>query len=83
MDMRFLVKRLLHTLVMFLLIITFNFFLFRLMPGDPLAMVSREVTSTAEGRAALMKLYGLDQPLGVQYRDARNRLRPDPQVRFP
>ncbi len=67
MDLKFLGKRLFHTLVMFLFVITFNFFLFRMMPGDPLAMVSREITSTQEGRAALEKLYGLDQPLFVQY----------------
>lgn len=67
MDLKFLGKRLLHTMIMFLFVISFNFFLFRMMPGDPLAMVSKEITSTPEGRQALEKLYGLDQPMFVQY----------------
>ena len=52
---------------MFLLVISVNFFLFRMMPGDPLTMVSRELGSSPEARAALEKVYGLDKPKAVQY----------------
>lgn len=67
MSIRFLVNRILYTLLMFLLVITLNFLLFRLMPGDPLSMVSRDLGSSPETRAALEKVYGLDKPLPVQY----------------
>lgn len=53
--------------MMFLMVISINFVLFRLMPGDPLAMVSRELGNSPEARAAVEKLYGLDRPLIVQF----------------
>ena len=67
MSIRFLVNRIIYTLLMFLLVISVNFFLFRMMPGDPLTMVSRELGSSPEARAALEKVYGLDKPKAVQY----------------
>lgn len=69
MSARFLVNRIIYTLLMFLLVISLNFFLFRVMPGDPLSMVSRELGSSPEARAALEKVYGLDKPKAVQYLD--------------
>lgn len=69
MNLKFILNRLLYTAFMFIFVITLNFFLFRLMPGDPLTMVSKEIASSAEGRATLEKLYGLDKPLGEQYLD--------------
>lgn len=69
MSMRFIGKRLVYTLFMFIFVVTLNFALFRMMPGDPLTMVSKEIASTPEGRASLEKMYGLDQPLSVQYLD--------------
>lgn len=48
------------------IIATILFFMFRLMPGNPLvAYISP--TFTGEQQAALMKTFGLDKPLGVQY----------------
>lgn len=67
MSLRFLVRRLLYTLLMFFMVITINFCLFRLMPGDPLTMVSRELGKSQEARAAIEKAYGLDQPLITQF----------------
>lgn len=52
-------------------VITINFFLPRLMPGDPLhALVdptSPTYVSDTDGRASVSSYYGLDQPLAVQY----------------
>jgi len=67
MSMRFFINRLFYTLLMFLMVITINFLLFRMMPGDPLSMVSRDLGSSPETRLALEKLYGLDQPYIIQY----------------
>ena len=61
MSIRFLINRIVYTLLMFLIVITLNFCLFRLMPGDPLSMVSREIGNSPEARAALEKVYGLDK----------------------
>ena len=56
-----------YTLFVFLFVVTFNFVLFRLMPGDPVAMLSKEIVSDPEARAAMEKLYGLDKPLPIQF----------------
>lgn len=69
MNMRFIINRLIYTIFMFIFVISLNFFLFRLMPGDPLAIVSKEIASSPEGRAILEKMYGLDKPLYEQYFD--------------
>ena len=68
-SIRFLINRIVYTLLMFLIVITLNFCLFRLMPGDPLSMVSREIGNSPEARAALEKVYGLDKPKIVQFVD--------------
>lgn len=67
--MKFIGKRLVYTMFMFIFVVTLNFILFRMMPGDPLTIVSKEIASTPEGRATLEKMYGLDKPLIEQYFD--------------
>lgn len=67
MNLKFIINRLVYTFFMFLFVISFNFFLFRLMPGDPLTMISKEVKTSPESRASMLKLYGLDKPIGIQY----------------
>lgn len=69
MSMKFVGKRLIYTMFMFIFVVTLNFVLFRMMPGDPLTIVSKEIASTPEGRATLEKMYGLDKPLIEQYFD--------------
>lgn len=59
-------------LVTFLVILTMNFFLPRLMPGDPFLHLSGEageeiVAFTAEQREYFTAYYGLDRPLPEQY----------------
>ncbi len=67
MNVKFIIRRLLYTCFLFFFVVTFNFILFRLMPGDPLAMVSRELKASPESRASILQLYGLDKPIEVQY----------------
>lgn len=67
MKSKFILQRLLYTLFMFIFVITFNFILFRMMPGDPLSIVAKQSRSTPESRAALERMYGLDKPLSEQY----------------
>ena len=67
MSLKYLLKRLGYTLFILLFVITFNFILFRLIPGDPIDIMSRTVTSDPNVRASLMAQYGLDKPMLVQY----------------
>ena len=55
--------------ITFFLAITLNFFLPRLMPGDPLALIAGNAVRqmNAEQIAKLREAHGLDNPLGVQY----------------
>lgn len=59
-------RRLAGMLVVIFIVATMVFFLTRLAPGDPAALMLGD-QATAADVAALRKTYGLDQPLLVQY----------------
>jgi len=63
----FVIKRLIDGAILFFMTVTLNFFLFRVMPGDPTAFLIENPKFTAETRKALLKLFGLDKPLWEQY----------------
>ena len=63
---RLIATRLGERLLVLLVIATILFFMFRLMPGNPLAAYI-DPTFTEEQQEALMASFGLDKPLIVQY----------------
>ena len=68
-----------YLLTMFILV-SLNFFLPRMMPGDPLAYLTGDPSAdmpllmTEEMRQALLAYYDLDKPLGEQYLDYLSNL---------
>ncbi|MBN1954295.1 MAG: ABC transporter permease [Anaerolineae bacterium] len=64
-------RRILSYLLTLWIVLTVNFLLPRLLPGDPLAALldpqSSDYVFDAEARAALEAYYGLDRPLPEQY----------------
>ncbi len=62
-------KRLGDYLLAFLIILTLNFLLPRLMPGDPITAIYGDalVEMTPEMESLLQERYGLDRPLGEQF----------------
>jgi peptide/nickel transport system permease protein len=48
-------------------VVTFNFILFRVLPGDPLQLIARSGHLPPEAVARLRALFGLDRPLLVQF----------------
>lgn len=60
-------KKLLYALLTILVVLIFNYLLFRVLPGDPLAMMMRNPRATPEQIEAVKKLYGLDQAWYVQF----------------
>ena len=60
------VKRLLYVFLSIVLILSFNFFLFRVMPGD-ITHVIIPKNPTPETVDRLTEYYGLDEPLPVQF----------------
>ena len=67
MELRvFIVKRLILMLLTFFLLASLVFVLFRIMPGDPAALVVSSALDQ-EAQEALRAQFGLDKPLHVQY----------------
>lgn len=63
---RYILKRLVQITIIFFVILTVLFLLFRLAPGDPVSrMVDPDMTP--EDAEQLIHQLGLDQPLGIQY----------------
>lgn len=62
----YLASRLLQSLVVLWVIVTLLFLLFRLMPGSPLVAYI-DPTFTREQQQELLRQFGLDEPLPVQY----------------
>lgn len=63
---KFVFKRLIEILIIFFVILTVLFLLFRLSPGDPVTKMV-DPTMTPEDAEHLIDQLGLDQPVGVQY----------------
>jgi len=67
MDMRsYILRKTIYLIITLFAIIEFNFFLFRIMPGDPTRIFVPR-SSDPELRAAIMKKFGLDHPLHEQF----------------
>jgi oligopeptide transport system permease protein len=64
--LRFIARRVLETIPVFLIIITATFFMIRFVPGGPF---TAEKAVTPEVQANLAKAYGLDKSIGAQYLD--------------
>jgi peptide/nickel transport system permease protein len=65
---RYIIVRVLLTIPMVLILVTFVFFVLRVIPGDPALAIMREGASE-EQLAAFRAALGMDRPLHVQYFD--------------
>ncbi|MFX1475582.1 MAG: ABC transporter permease [Promethearchaeota archaeon] len=65
----FIVRRILNSIILIFGAITFNFFVFRFMPGDPASILisGNLAANQAELAQTLRAMWGLDLPLPVQY----------------
>jgi len=64
---RFLLSKITQAMVTLFAVATFNFLLFRILPGDPVRLYARAGRLSQEAIERLRTLFGLDQPLYVQY----------------
>jgi peptide/nickel transport system permease protein len=60
-------RKSIQALVTLAFVLTFNFFLFRVLPGDPIGLLARSQKLTEQDVAELQSQLGLDQPMGTQY----------------
>ena len=67
MSLRFVTLKVLGALATLAFVITFNFFLFRIVEGDPVANLFRGRNLSQSQRAELQKQFGLDGSTGTQF----------------
>ena len=63
----YIIKRIIFALVTIFIIMTINFALFRLLPGDPVSMIIDVVRLRPEQVSRLYELFGLNRPIFDQY----------------
>jgi len=66
-TLRFLLKKTISMLLTIYVVITINFFLFRIMPGNAIRLMFLDPRVSKENIDLMMKKFGLDQPLWMQY----------------
>jgi peptide/nickel transport system permease protein len=64
---RYLARKLAWLAVTLFGVVTFNFGLFHILPGNPVRLLARSGHLTPQTVAEITKVYGLNHPLGVQY----------------
>jgi peptide/nickel transport system permease protein len=62
----YIMRKTLYVFITFIVIISFNFFLFRIMPGDPTNVLVPRL-GDEELKQAIMEYFGLDLPMHEQY----------------
>jgi peptide/nickel transport system permease protein len=63
----YLLSKVLQALVTLLFVLSFNFFLFRVLPSNPVALLARSERLTPADIQEQLKVLGLDKPLPAQY----------------
>lgn len=68
MSWNYLIRRFCHTIILILIVLTLNFFLPRVVPGDPAARFYEDPRLSPEARLEIKAQFGLDRSLWEQYR---------------
>ncbi|HUK27913.1 MAG TPA: ABC transporter permease [Candidatus Acidoferrales bacterium] len=66
-DVAYVVRKLAGLVVTIFLVLTFNFYLFRIVPGNPFALLFRGAGLSANAVRSLSAQFGINQPIWVQY----------------
>ena len=64
---KYVVRKILSSILTIVLVMTLNFLLIHLAPGDPVSVLMGPDSNDPELRAAMMAKFGLDKPIVVQY----------------
>ena len=64
----YILKRIIYSFILLYFVITINFFIFMLMPGDPVSILASQMRlREPETIKAVTEAFGLDQPIHVRY----------------
>jgi peptide/nickel transport system permease protein len=64
---RYVLRRTAETILTFFVVLTLNFYLFRIMPGDPIRLMFRGARLSQADMVKLSAQFGLSDPLWLQY----------------
>ena len=67
MNRQYVLKKLFQAIITVFFVLVINYFLFRVMPGDPMQMLMRNPKASAEAVEKTRALFGLDKPWYVQF----------------
>lgn len=67
MSARYLFRKILSLVATLFAVVTFNFLLFHVLPGNPVRLMARAGHLDPTAEAQLTQLFGLDRPLPMQY----------------
>lgn len=67
MRTKYIIKKSIYAIITIFLVLVFNYFLFRILPGDPLAMLMRNPKATPEMIESVKAMYGLDKTWYEQF----------------
>ena len=59
----YLIRKIIFAIATLLVVIIFNFFLFRILPGDPVKLIIHSPRMTAETQERIRVNFGLDKPV--------------------
>ncbi len=83
MNMKFILRKLLASLLTLLVITFVNFVIFRMAPGDPVRLMFKDPRVSIEDIEAMKVKFGLDKPIPGQYVDyMKNLLKGDMGISF-
>lgn len=67
MKKRKIIKKIIYAIITIFAVLIFNYILFRVLPGDPLATLMRNPKTSPEMIEATKQLFGLDNPWYIQF----------------
>ncbi len=59
----FILRKLIFALITLIIVVVFNFFLFRILPGDPVKLIIHSPRMTQEAQERIRVSFGLDKPI--------------------
>ena len=59
----YLIRKITFAIITLIVVIIFNFFLFRVLPGDPVKLIVHSPRMTAEAQERIRVNFGLDKPV--------------------
>jgi len=67
MNKQYVLKKIIYSLITIFAVLVFNYFLFRIMPGNPLQILMRNPNASAEAIEKTREMFGLDKPSYIQF----------------